>query len=160
MQGVRQSAAVFCIACICAEILAQMTERGWTRDCIKTVAGLYILLVFWNALPKFHTLAQSLELPQTTAVEMGSWGDLVRTQTEIELEQTLAEQCAAELGVSVQLSITLEETSSGETAASVQVILPEECDDSDAEQVSAFLEEMLHVSPTLVWESEDRGAAS
>lgn len=160
MQGLRQSAAVFCIACICAEILAQMTERGRARDCIKTVAGLYILLVFLNALPKFHTLTQNLKLPQTTAVEMGSWEDLVRTQSETELEQTLSAQCAAKLGIPVQLSITLEETSSGETAASVQVILSKECSDSDAEQVSAFLEEMLHVLPTLVRKSEDKGAAS
>ena len=52
MQALKRAAAVFCIACICAELLAQMTDRGWARRCIKTVAGLYILVAFWNALPQ------------------------------------------------------------------------------------------------------------
>ena len=145
MQALKRAAAVFCIACICAELLAQLTDRGWARRCIKTVAGLYILLVFWNALPQLRKTVV-VTLPQIPAASMGSLEDAVCAEAEAELEQQLAAQCAAQTGVTVQLSITL--SAEGEVA-SVRAELPAESADTEKAQVQSFLENALGTTPIL-----------
>ena len=80
MQALKRAAAVFCIACICAELLAQMTDRGWARRCIKTVAGLYILVVFARALPKAGAQLQAFSLPQAQPVFFGTLDDLIASE--------------------------------------------------------------------------------
>ncbi len=51
MQALERAAAVFCTACICAELAARFVGPGWGQKCIKAVAGLYILVAFADALP-------------------------------------------------------------------------------------------------------------
>ena len=46
MQPLERAVAIFCIACICAELTTQLAGSTWARRCIKAVAGLYILVVF------------------------------------------------------------------------------------------------------------------
>ena len=46
MQALERAAAVFCTACICAELAARFVGPGWGQKCIKAVAGLYILVAF------------------------------------------------------------------------------------------------------------------
>ena len=149
MQALKRAAAVFCIACICAELLAQLTDRGWARRCIKTVAGLYILLVFWNALPQLRKTVV-ITLPQIPAASMGSLEDVVRAEAEAELEQQLAARCAAQTGVKIQLSITL--SAEGEVA-SVRAKLPAESTSAEKEQVQSFLENTLGTAPILTTQS-------
>lgn len=55
MQALERAAAVFCTACICAELLSRFVGQGWGQKCIKAVAGLYILVVFADALPGAKT---------------------------------------------------------------------------------------------------------
>ncbi len=43
MQPLERAVAIFCIACICAELTTQLAGSTWARRCIKAVAGLYIL---------------------------------------------------------------------------------------------------------------------
>ena len=52
MQALERAAAVFCTACICAELAARFVGPGWGQKCIKAVAGLYILVAFADALPR------------------------------------------------------------------------------------------------------------
>ncbi len=149
MQALKRAAAVFCIACICAELLAQLTDRGWARRCIKTVAGLYILLVFWNALPQMRKTVV-VTLPQIPAASMGSLEDAVRAEAEAELEQQLDAQCAAQTGVETQLSITL--SAEGEVVL-VRAELPVESTQAEKAQVQSFLENALGTAPILTTRS-------
>lgn len=158
MQELKRAAAVFCIACICAELLAQLTEHGWARHCIKTVAGLYILLVFWNTLPKFRTTVQSFELPQSSVIEMETLEDAVRSRTETELAERLAAECEEVTGVSARFIITLQETASGVEVSSVQVGFPAGCSDSEKDAVTEFLRTALGRTAVVSAET-DREAA-
>lgn len=54
MQPLERAAAIFCIACICAELTTQLAGSTWARRCIKAVAGLYILVVFARTVPQAH----------------------------------------------------------------------------------------------------------
>lgn len=145
MQALKRAAAVFCIACICAELLAQMTDRGWARRCIKTVAGLYILVAFWNALPQLQETA-AFSLPQIPAASMGSLEDLLLAEAGSALEQRLAAQCAAQTGVTIQLSIAL---SAEGKVDGVRAELPAESTAAEKAQVQSFLENALGTTPIL-----------
>ena len=91
MQALERAAAVFCTACICAELLSRFVGQGWGQKCIKAVAGLYILVVFADALPGAKAQFAALEPPQVPAVSVGSLEDAVLTQTAEELSRTLEE---------------------------------------------------------------------
>ena len=91
MQALERAAAVFCTACICAELLSRFVGQGWGQKCIKAVAGLYILVVFADALPGAKAQFAALELPQVPAVSVGSLEDAVLAQTAEELSRTLEE---------------------------------------------------------------------
>ena len=52
MQPLERAVAIFCIACICAELTTQLAGSTWARRCIKAVAGLYILVVFARTVPQ------------------------------------------------------------------------------------------------------------
>ena len=54
MQPLERAVAIFCIACICAELTTQLAGSTWARRCIKAVAGLYILVVFARTVPQAH----------------------------------------------------------------------------------------------------------
>ena len=96
MQALERAAAVFCTACICAELLSRFVGQGWGQKCIKAVAGLYILVVFADALPGAKAQFTALELPQVPAVSVGSLEDAVLAQTAEELSRTLEERCLSE----------------------------------------------------------------
>lgn len=145
MQALKRAAAVFCIACICAELLAQMTDRGWARRCIKTVAGLYILVAFWNALPQLPE-REAFSLPQIPAASMGSLEDLLLAEAESALEQRLSAQCAAQTGVTIQLSIAL---SAEGKVDWVRAELPAKSTAAEKAQVQSFLENALGTTPIL-----------
>ena len=51
MEQLKAAAAVFCTACICAELVGQLLGDTRGRRCIKGAAGLYILLALFHALP-------------------------------------------------------------------------------------------------------------
>ena len=51
MQAFQRAAAVFCMACIGAELVSRFGWLSWAGRCIKAVAGLYILAVLLAQLP-------------------------------------------------------------------------------------------------------------
>ena len=89
MHAFQTAASAFCIACICAEITTLLAGAGWAGRCIKAVAGLYILVVFADALPGAKAQFTALELPHVSAVSVGSLEDAVLAQTAEELSRTL-----------------------------------------------------------------------
>lgn len=52
MQAFQQAAAVFCMACIGAELVSLFAGQSRAGRCIKAVAGLYILAVLLTQLPR------------------------------------------------------------------------------------------------------------
>ena len=83
MQALTHAVAVFCIACLCAELLTLFvppTSSGWARRCIKAVAGLYILVVFARALSKAWAQLQAFSLPQAQPAFFGTLDDLIASE--------------------------------------------------------------------------------
>ena len=72
MQALERAAAVFCTACICAELAARFVGPGWGQKCIKAVAGLYILVAFADALPGAKAQLTAPKLPQAETASVGS----------------------------------------------------------------------------------------
>lgn len=89
MQGLKAAMAVFCTACICAELVAQITESGWARRGIKVVAGLYILAVALHVLPQLKTEGNVFSVPTVSSVELGTWEQAALAQTQTQLEAGL-----------------------------------------------------------------------
>lgn len=83
MQALTHAVAVFCIACLCAELLTLFvppTSSGWARRCIKAVAGLYILVVFACTLPKAGAQLQAFSMPQAQPAFFGTLDDLIASE--------------------------------------------------------------------------------
>lgn len=100
-----------------------LCRAGLGQKCIKAVAGLYILVVFADALPGAKAQFTALELPQVPAVSVGSLEDAVLAQTAEELSCMLEERCLSEAGVSLRLNISLRRTAEGVEATEVQIVL-------------------------------------
>lgn len=157
MQALTHAVAVFCIACLCAELLTlfvQPTSSGWARRCIKAVAGLYILVVFADALPGAKAQFAALELPQVPAVSVGSLEDAVLAQTAEELSRTLEERCLSEAGILLRLNIILSQTAEGVEAAEVQIVPQDAVTASQKRAIEALLEGQLQLGPECIkWNS-------
>lgn len=154
MQELERASAVFCTACVCAELISRFVGPGWGHRCIKAVAGLYILIVFADALPGAKAQLTALELPQTAAVSVGELTDTILSQTEAELARTLEEQCREETGALVRLNIVLAQSTSGVEAAGVSSCPQNELSAAQKQAVGSFLEEQLQLREgQLVWES-------
>ena len=80
MQALERAAAVFCTACICAELAARFVGPGWGQKCIKAVAGLYILVAFADALPGAKAQLTAPKLPQAETASVGSLEDAILAQ--------------------------------------------------------------------------------
>ena len=154
MQALERAAAVFCTACICAELLSRFVGQGWGQKCIKAVAGLYILVVFADALPGAKAQFTALELPQVPMVSVGSLEDAVLAQTAEELSRTLEERCLSEAGVSLRLNIILSQTAEGVEAAEVQIVPQDAVTASQKRAIEALLEGQLQLGPECIkWNS-------
>ena len=154
MQALERAAAVFCTACICAELLSRFVGQGWGQKCIKAVAGLYILVVFADALPGAKAQFTALELPQVPMVSVGSLEGAVLAQTAEELSRTLEERCLSEAGVSLRLNIILSQTAEGVEAAEVQIVPQDAVTASQKRAIEALLEGQLQLGPECVkWNS-------
>ena len=154
MQPLERAVAIFCIACICAELTTQLAGSTWARRGIKAVAGLYILVVFADALPGAKAQFAALELPQVPAVSVGSLEDAVLAQTAEELSRTLEERCLSEAGVLLRLNIILSQTAEGVEADEVQIVPQDAVTASQKRAIEALLEGQLQLGPECIkWNS-------
>lgn len=150
MQKLQGAVAIFCIACICSELLSQLVQSGWPRRCIKALAGLYILVVILRLAPGAARVTSDIVLPQVSPVEMQASSDFVLQQAETRLEQTLAAECAALFDVPVRLSVTLTQGRNGAAQAQqAAVYLPADCPAQTRQKIADYLRQQLGIEPEL-----------
>lgn len=139
MQQIKTAVAVFCIACISAELVAQLVGDTRGKQCIKAAAGLYILIAISNALPLLR--AQSLEfaLPQSQQADFGSAEDLIVQEAQQKLENQLEAQILAQTGWPASLQLTLAQTGQGVEAVEAQVSLPPDCPGDTRAEIASEL---------------------
>ena len=136
MQALERAAAVFCTACICAELAARFVGPGWGQKCIKEVAGLYILVAFADALPGAKAQLTAPKLPQAETASVGS----------------LEDACLREAGIRVKLRITLCRTAEGVAASAVQVVPQGALTDARKQAVEKLLTAQLQLEPeSICW---------
>ena len=136
MQALERAAAVFCTACICAELAARFVGPGWGQKCIKAVAGLYILVAFADALPGAKAQLTAPKLPQAETALVGS----------------LEDACLREAGIRVKLRITLCRTAEGVAASAVQVVPQGALTDARKQAVEKLLTAQLQLEPeSICW---------
>lgn len=87
MQTLKAAAVVFCTACIGAELVARLTGSGWARQCIKVVAGLYILVVLLQTAPQLRAEVQSFTVPEAAPAQLGTLEELVQAELAAREEQ-------------------------------------------------------------------------
>ena len=145
MQGLKAAMAVFCTACICAELVAQITESGWARRGIKVVAGLYILAL--RVLPQLKAEGNVFSVPTVSSVELGTWEQAALAQTQTQLEQDLEERFRREAGVSAGVTLALRSASDSVTVDSATVTPAADCTPEQQQAVEKIVEEALGVRP-------------
>lgn len=147
MQGLKAAMVVFCTACICAELVAQITENGWARRGIKVVAGLYILAAALRVLPQLKAEGNVFSVPTVSSVELGTWEQAALAQTQTQLEQDLEERFRREAGVSAGVTLALRSASDSVTVDSVTVTPAADCTPEQQQAVEKIVEEALGVRP-------------
>lgn len=144
MQTLKAASAVFCTACICAELLTQLTGEEHGKRGIKAIAGLYILAV---ALPNLRAEWADITLPSASSVSLGTWDETVLHQTEEQLAQTLEAQCREAAGVTPSITLSLTEAESQVSVSAVIVHLPESCTVEQKQAVERYFQQTLGVTP-------------
>lgn len=109
MQAFQKAAVMFCLSCICAEMVTLLTGSGWARRCIKALAGLYILVVLLRVFPTAGTELQKMTVPAQDPVELPSADVQILEQAESRLERSLEAECLEQFGVKIELQVTLEQ---------------------------------------------------
>ena len=114
MRTLRQATAVFCMACIGAELLTALVGTSRTARCIKAAAGVYILAVLFSLLPGTTAAFQGLysqaavDVPSVPVQESAEAQILSRTEEQLEAYCT--EQCRQKFGTQVQIALMLEKS--------------------------------------------------
>lgn len=150
MRQLTQASALLCTACIAAELIAQLTDSGWPRRCIKAAAGLYILVVLVQLLPGLRTQWETFALPAVSAASFGTAEEAVLRQAQEQMELTLAAQCEEETGAAVQLEITLFQTGAGVAVQTVQCRFDAECSPRQRQDALDYLRTALGAEPHTV----------
>lgn len=139
MQQIKTAVAVFCIACISAELVAQLVGDTRGKQCIKAAAGLYILIAISNALPLLRAQSLDLALPQSQQADFGSAEDLIVQEAQQKLETQLEAQILAQTGWPASLQLTLAQTGQGVEAVEAQVSLPPDCPGDTRAEIASEL---------------------
>lgn len=127
MQAFQRAAAVFCMACIGAELVSFFAGQSWAGRCIKAAAGLYILAVLLAQLPRLPgkvltafsgntaPAAVSAARPDTLETE-------ILTEAKAQLEAYCTAQCRQQFGLDIRVTITLEKA--GQQVVVKKLLLP------------------------------------
>ncbi len=151
MQAFQRAAAVFCMACIGAELVSLFGGQSWAGRCIKAVAGLYILAVLLAQLPRLpgkimtafsgNTAPAALSAAQSDALETE-----ILTGAETRLEEYCAAQCRRQFGLNIRVSITLEKAGQQVVVKKAVAAFPAGCTAAQKQAVFSFLQQTLGVS--------------
>ena len=143
MQALERAAAVFCTACICAELLSRFVGQGWGQKCIKAVAGLYILVVLFRLAPGVKPELKSAMEAVPSSVHIQSAEISILQKAQERLESSLRTECMQRFGVPIELDITLTQEGQTVQAGSAGFTILSECTDAEKQQVTAYLQEAL-----------------
>ena len=149
MKAVGSMAAVFCLGCLCAELVSRLVGPGWAGRCIKAVAGLYILVVLFRLLPGKLPELPGKGMSATSPVDLGSAEQMILSETETQLETRLAEECRSRFGIPVTVDVTLKEGEGTVSAAAVLVYIPAECPEAVRRELTEYMQNTLAVEPEL-----------
>lgn len=158
MQQLQTAVAVFCIACVCAELVGQLLGDVWGRQCIKAAAGLYILVAFFHALPDIRAGTLSFTPPDLPAASFGSAEETVLLQAEISLSARLEEQIIQQTGLTVSVDVDLESSQSGIQAARVELSADPEPSSQQRSSVAELLCNALDLDRSAIhWAGQAEG---
>ena len=157
MQAFQRAAAVFCMACIGAELVSLFGGQSWAGRCIKAVAGLYILAVLLAQLPRLPGKIMTAFSGNTApAVTSAAQPDALETEILAEAEVRLAEYCAAQgrqqFGLDIRVSVTLEKARQQIAVKKAVAAFPADCTAGQKQAVLSFLQQSLG-APAAVEES-------
>ena len=151
MQAFQRAAAVFCMACIGAELVSLFGGQSWAGRCIKAVAGLYILAVLLAQLPHLpgrvaaafsgNTAPAALSAAQSDALETE-----ILTGAETRLEEYCAAQCRQQFGLDIRVSVRLEKAGQQVVVKKAVVAFPAGCTAAQKQAVFSFLQQTLGAS--------------
>ena len=151
MQAFQRAAAVFCMACIGAELVSLFGGQSWAGRCIKAVAGLYILAVLLAQLPHLpgrvaaafsgNTAPAALSAAQSDALETE-----ILTGAETRLEEYCAAQCRQQFELDIRVSVTLEKAGQQVVVKKAVVAFPVDCTAAQKQAVFSFLQQTLGAS--------------
>lgn len=157
MQAFQRAAAVFCMACIGAELVSLFGGQGWAGRCIKAVAGLYILAVLLAQLPHLqgrvaaafsgNTAPAALSAIQSDVLETE-----ILTQTKARLEEYCAVQCRQQFGLDIRVTVTLEKAGQQVVVKKAIAAFPAGCTAAQKQAALSFLQQTLG-APTAAEES-------
>lgn len=158
MQQLKTAVAVFCIACICAELVGQLLGDTWGRQCIKAAAGLYILVAFFHAMPEIRAGILPFDVPDLPAASFGSTEDAILLQAQNNLSARLEEQILQETGLSVSVDVILEESQSGVEVVQVQLSPSSETSGQQRSTVENLLCKVLSLDASFIhWTGQAEG---
>ena len=153
MQALESASAVFCTACICAELLSRFVGQGWGQKCIKAVAGLYILVVLFRLAPGVKPELKSAMEVVPSSVHIQSAEISILQKAQERLESSLRTECMQRFGVPIELDITLMQEGQTVQAGSAGFTILSEYTDAEKQQVAAYLQEALGTAS--VWEMQE-----
>lgn len=113
MQAFQRAAAVFCMACIGAELVSFFAGQSWAGRCIKAAAGLYILAVLLAQLPRLPgkvltAFSGSTAPAATSTAQPDALETEILTETKAQLEEYCTAQCRQQFGLDASVTVTLE----------------------------------------------------
>ena len=158
MQAFQRAAAVFCMACIGAELVSFFAGQSWAGRCIKAAAGLYILAVLLAQLPHLpgrvaaafsgNTAPAALSAIQSDVLETE-----ILTQTKARLEEYCAVQCRQQFGLDIRVTVTLEKAGQQVVVKKAVAAFPAGCTAAQKQAALSFLQQTLGTAPTAAEES-------
>ena len=148
MQAFQRTAAVFCMACIGAELVSLFGGQSWAGRCIKAVAGLYILAVLLAQLPQLsgkvltafsgNTAPAAVSAAQSDTLETE-----ILTETETRLDEYCTAQCRQQFGLDVRVTVTLEKAGQQVVVKKAVAAFPAGCTVAQKQAVLSFLQQTL-----------------
>ena len=151
MQAFQRAAAVFCMACIGAELVSLFGGQSWAGRCIKAVAGLYILAVLLAQLPYLpgnvltafsgNTAPAAVSAAQSDTLETE-----ILTETKARLEAYCTAQCRQQFGLDVRVTVTLEKAEQQVMVKKAVAAFPAGCTAAQKQAVLSFLQQTLGAS--------------
>ena len=156
MQAFQRAAAVFCIACIGAELVSFFAGQSWAGRCIKAAAGLYILAVLLAQLPqlphlpgKVMTAFSGSTAPAVlSAMQSDTLETDILTETETRLAEYCTAQCRQQFGLDASVTVTLEKAGQQVVVKKVVAAFPAGCTAAQKQAALSFLQQTLGTAPT------------